>query len=234
MSQLPRYELNDGVAVVTMDDGKANALSPDVIDRLNECLTRAEGDASALLLTGRPGRFSGGFDLAVMTGGIESMRKLVVAGAELLLRIYAFPRPVVTACTGHAMAMGALLLLVSDRRIGARGDFKIALNEVRIQMPLPAFGMELARDRLSKRHFTQATSQARIYDPETAVDAGYLDATEAPETLLQAAEDVARELAALPNLAFRETKRRERSETIDRIRRTLEADVAALTNPSPR
>jgi enoyl-CoA hydratase len=159
--------------------------------------------------------------------------ELVVRGAQLLLRIYGFPRPVVTACTGHALAMGALLLLVSDRRIGARGDFKIGLNEVRIQMPLPAFGMELARDRLSKRHFSEATTQARIFDPESAVDAGFLDATESPEALLASAERLARDLATLTNPAFRETKRRERSETIDRIRRTLEADVAALTTPSP-
>jgi enoyl-CoA hydratase len=233
MSQSPSYELRDGIAVLTMDDGKANAVSPLLIVRLNECLTRAEAEAAAVLLVGRPGRFSGGFDLSVMTSGFEPMRQLVISGAELLMRLYSFPRPVVAACTGHALAMGALLLLAADRRLGARGDFKIGLNEVRIHMPLPAFGVELARDRLSKRHFTQATSQARIYDPETAVDAGYLDTVESPEGLLEAAEAVARELAALTNPAFRETKRRERAETIDRIRRTVEADVASLTTPRP-
>jgi enoyl-CoA hydratase len=234
MSPSPSYELRDGVAVITLDDGKANALSLAVIEAIDACLTRAEGEAGAVLLAGRPGRFSAGFDLAAMTGGIDSMRSLVIRGAELLLRLYAFPRPVVSACTGHALAMGALLLLASDRRIGARGNFKIGLNEVQIQMPLPAFGVELARDRLSKRHYTQAVTQARIYAPDGAVDAGYLDATEDPDALLAAAESVARELGALTNPAFSETKRRERSETIDRIRRTLEADVASLTNPTPR
>lgn len=229
MAKSPSYELRDGVAVITLDDGKANALSPQVIDGIDACLSRAEEEASAVLLAGRPGRFSAGFDLSVMTAGIEPMRSLVIAGAELLLRLYGFPRPVVSACTGHALAMGALLLLASDRRVGARGAFKIGLNEVQIQMPLPAFGVEMARDRLSKRHFTQATTQARIYDPETAVDAGYLDATEPPETLLTVAEGIARELGGLPRAAFAETKRRERQATSERIRATLEGDIAALT-----
>jgi len=233
MTRTPTYELRDRIALITMDDGKANAVSAQLIEGFHDCLTRAEREADAVLLAGRPGRFSGGFDLSVMTSGIEPMRKLVIGGAELLVRLYSFPRPVITACTGHALAMGALLLLASDRRVGARGDFKIGLNEVRIQMTLPMFGMELARDRISKRHFTQATSQARIYDPDGAVDAGYLDATVPADTLLATAETVARELAGLPHPAFRETKRRERAETIDRIRRTLEADVAALTTPRP-
>ena len=232
MSQSPNYELRNGIAVIVMDDGKANAISPQAIDGLDACLTRAESEATAVVLAGRPGRFSAGFDLSVMTSGLEPMRNLVIRGAELLLRIYAFPRPVVAACSGHALAMGALLLLASDRRIGARGDFKIGLNEVKIQMPLPAFGVELSRDRLSKRHFSEAITQARIYDPDGAVDAGYLDSTEAPEALLSTAELVARDLGTLPNPAFAETKRRERSETIDRIRRTLASDITSITSPS--
>src|SRR5579862_730602 len=145
------YELCDGIAVITMDDGKANALSPAVIQALHTSLDRAEREAAAVLLTGRARRLSGGFDLSVMTSSVDAMRALVTAGADLLLRVYLFPRPVVVACNGHALAMGALLLLAADYRVGAAGDFKIGLNEVSIQMPLPLFGMELARARLSKR-----------------------------------------------------------------------------------
>jgi enoyl-CoA hydratase len=232
-SETVRYELTDKVAVITLDDGKVNAVSPAVISTLNAYLDRAEGEASAVMLCGRAGRFSGGFDLSVMTGSLDGMRDLVTTGAELLLRIYSFPRPVIAACTGHALAMGALLLVVSDQRIGARGDYKIGLNEVSIHLPLPVFGMELARDRLSKRHFTQATSQARIYDPETAIDAGYLDATEDADKLFAAALQLAGRMTALPHPAFRETKRRERTATIDYIRRTLVDDVAQLTTPVP-
>lgn len=228
-----RYELRDSIAIITIDDGKANALSQAVIDALHACLDRAEREAAAVLLTGRDRRLSGGFDLKTMTSSVEAMRALVTAGAELLLRLYLFPRPLVVACNGHALAMGALLLLVADARIGAAGDFKIGLNEVSIQMPLPVFGMELARARLSKRHFTAAATQAHIYDPQHAVDAGYLDATAAPEQLFDAAFAAARQLAALPDPAFRSTKNRERAATAQLIRDTLAADIAVLTGPRP-
>jgi enoyl-CoA hydratase len=228
-----RYKLRDTVAVITMDDGKANALSHAVIDALHACLDRAEREAAAVVLTGRDRRLSAGFDLNVMTSSVDNMRALVTAGAELLLRLYLYPRPLVVACNGHALAMGALLLLAADSRIGAAGDFKIGLNEVSIQMPLPVFAMELARARLSKRHFTAATTQARIYDPQGAVDAGYLDATAAPEQLLDAALASARQLAGLSDPAFRSTKARERAATVRCIRETLAADIAILTGPRP-
>jgi enoyl-CoA hydratase len=225
-----RYELRDGIAVVTMDDGKANALSHAVIDALHGSLDRAEREARAVLLTGREKRLSGGFDLTVMMSSPEATRNLVTAGAELMLRLYAFPRPVVVACTGHALAAGAILLLVADARIGAEGEFKIGLNEVAIQLTLPIFAMELARDRLSKRHFTAAVTQARIFDPVAAKDAGYLDATVRPELVFETALEHARRLAALPETAFGATKQRERAATVKLIRATLAADIAQLTN----
>jgi enoyl-CoA hydratase len=228
------YEVRDGIALITMDDGKANALSHEVIDALHAGLDRAEREARAVMLTGRERRLSGGFDLTVMISSPEATRKLVTAGAELMLRLYTFPRPVVVACTGHALAAGAILLLVADARIGAQGEFKIGLNEVAIQMTLPLFAMELARDRLSKRHFTAAVTQARIFDPLQAQDAGYLDATVPAGALLETALDQARRLAALPDPAFRDTKQRERAATVQRIRETLADDIAQLTNIAAR
>jgi enoyl-CoA hydratase len=225
-----RYELRDGVAVITMDDGKANALSHEVVEALHAGLERAEHEARAVLLTGREKRLSGGFDLTVMVSSPEAARNLVTAGAELMLRLYTFPRPLVVACTGHALAAGAILLLVADARIGAEGEFKIGLNEVAIQMTLPIFAMELARDRLSKRHFSAAVSQARIFDPLSAKDAGYLDVTVTPEVLFETAIDHARRLGALPDPAFRDTKRRERAATVRLIRETLAADIVQLTS----
>ncbi len=225
-----RYELRDGVAVITMDDGKANALSHEVIEALLACLERAEREARAVVLTGREKRLSGGFDLTVMVSSPEATRNLVTAGAELMLRLYTFPRPLVVACTGHALAAGAILLLAADARIGAEGDFKIGLNEVAIQMTLPIFALELARDRLSKRHFSAAVTQARIFDPTAAKDAGYLDATAEPEALFDTAFDYARRLSALPDPAFRNTKLRERAATVRLIRETLAADIAQLTS----
>jgi enoyl-CoA hydratase len=227
------YELRDKVAVLRMDDGKVNALSHDMIDALRAAFDRAKGEAGAVLLTGREGRLSGGFDLSAMGGGPESASKLVRAGAELLLRIYEYPRPVVVACNGHALAAGAILLLVSDLRIGASGNFKIGLNEVSIQMTLPVFGMEFARARLSKRHFTKAATQAQIFDPETAVDAGFLDRTTAPEALFDSAFADATRLAGLPHPAFQNTKQAERNATIRLIRDTLDDNIAAITGFRP-
>ena len=128
-----------------------------------------------MVITGRQGKFSAGFDLATMTESTESMRELVTAGAQLLMRLYGFGLPTVAACNGHALAAGALVLLSCDRRIGAEGPAKIGLNEVAIGMALPIFAVELARDRLQPAQLTPALMAARIYDPAGAVDAGYLD-----------------------------------------------------------
>ena len=142
------YELNDKTAVIRLDDGKANAISQAVIDSLMGMLDQAEKEATAVLIVGREGRFSGGFDLGVMRSGPENVRSLVKAGAELFLRIFEYPLPVVIACTGHAVAAGAIVLLAADARVGARGEFKIGLSEVAIGMRLPIFAFEFARQRL--------------------------------------------------------------------------------------
>ena len=222
------YEQRDDVAVIVLDDGKANAISLETIAELHEHLDRAGREARAVLLAGRPGRLSAGFDLATMRGGPEQVRALVTAGARLMLRIYAYPRPFVVACSGHALAAGAILLLVADRRIGALGDFKIGLNEVAIGLTLPVFAVELARERLSKRHFTAAATQAQIFDPDGAIDAGYLDQTEAPTALMDAAFAEAKRLAALSN-AFGHTKTNERARAVKYIEETLEEDMARIT-----
>lgn len=233
MAEAVRYELRDAVALITLDDGRANAVSPAVAAALAAALDRAEREAGAVVLTGRPGRFSAGFDLAVMTGGIEGMRALVQAGAELALRMFGFPRPLVIACTGHALAAGAVFLCSADLRLGAQGPFKIGLNEVAIQLPLPVFALELARARLATRWFTRSVSQAHIFDPAGACEAGYLDEVAPAETLLDAALQRAGVLAALPDPAFRLTKERERGALIAAVRATLVADIARLTAPLP-
>lgn len=226
-----RYELVDTVAVLTLDDGKVNALSHAVIDALHDALTRAEREAAAVLLVGRPGRLSAGFDLAEMQRSDAAAQQMVGAGAELMLRLFTFPRPVVVGCTGHALAAGAIMLLAADLRVGATGNFKIGLNEVSIHITLPIFVMEMARARLSKRYFTRATTQAEIFDPAGAKDAGYLDATVAPEQLYDAALEHARRLAALPSPAFGSTKENERGATVRFIRETLAVDLTKLTSP---
>ena len=228
------YDLDGDVAVLRLDDGKANAIGPATVTALDEALTRAEGEAGAILLTGREGKLSAGFDLSVMTSGEAAMQGLVKSGAELLVRWYASPLPTVAACTGHALAMGSLLLLASDTRIGADGPFKLGLNEVAIGMGLPIFAVELARDRLSPRAFTAATIQGQVYDPAGALEAGYLDQLVAADELEATAREEAGRLAQLRRGAVSHTKARARQATVDLIRSTLDEDMAATGMPDPR
>ncbi len=233
MSDRLTYRLDDGVAVVTLDDGKANALSPAMLDDLEAALQRAESEAKALLLFGRPGRFCAGFDLKHMMSSPQAAQDLVKRGAGFFLNLYGSKLPVVLGCTGHALAGGALLLLCGDTRVGVEGPFKIGLNETSLGMQLPILGQELARDRLDPRQLTAAVVQARIYDPSGAAAAGYLDQVVAGEELVATAMAEARRLATLPGSAYGGTKQTLRAATIEHIRNTLEADILRLTSPTP-
>ena len=233
MSDRLSYRLTDGIALVSMDDGKANALGPEMLDALTAALTRAEGEAKALCLLGRPGRFCAGFDLKVMMSSPDAARGLVKHGAEVFLSLYGSKLPVVMGCTGHALAGGALVLLTADTRIGVAGPFRIGLNETSIGMQLPILGQELARDRLDPRQLTAATVQAQIYDPEGAASAGFLDRVVAPEDLVDSVMAEAARLAAIPGSAYGGTKKTLRGRTIRFIRETLDADIERLTSPAP-
>lgn len=231
--QSPTYELQDGgIAVVTLDDGRANAMSSAVVQGLEAALDRAEADrARAVVVVGRPGRFSAGFDLAEMTAGLESMRNLVVAGARWMLRLYGFGAPTVAACTGHSLAGGALTLLSCDVRIGADAPAKIGLNEVAIGMPLPKFAVELARDRLATAALGPSTIGAAVYDPAGAVAAGYLDRVVPADQVLDQALAEARRLAELRTGAYAQTKRNLRGAMIERVLAELVEDVAGVEGP---
>lgn len=218
------------LALLTLDDGKANAISPAMITCLGQLLDEAEADAGvrALVITGREGRFSAGFDLSVMGSGASAVQELVGAGARLALRLYEFPKPVVIACSGHALAMGGILLFTADWRTGVDGAFRIGLNEVQLGMTMPQFGAELARDRLSPRYFNRAVVNAEIFAPSVAMDAGYLDEVVDALSLIDFACVQADRLAALDTRAFAATKRRTRAATLGRIRDGLAADLGGL------
>jgi enoyl-CoA hydratase len=224
------YELREGIAVLTMDDGKVNALGPPMVAALDAALDRAEAEARAVLLVGRPGRFCAGFDLKALMTGVDNARALVRAGIELWLRLYTFPRPVVAACTGHALAGGALLLLTSDRRLGAVGEFKIGLNEVAINLPLPMLAQSLAADRLARNRLVEATVGATIYLPTEAVEVGFLDEVIMPDAVVERAYAEAKRYAALPAEPFRHTKAMMRAATVTRVRAALDDDILALTS----
>lgn len=228
---LPTYALDDGVAVVTLDDGKANAMSTEVINALDAHLDQALADgARALVIAGRPGKFSAGFNLAEMTASDQSMRTLVARGGSWLLRLYGFELPTVAACTGHALAGGALTLLACDVRVGEDAPAKIGLNEVAIGMPLPKFAVEMARDRLQKRAFMAAIT-GQVYDPAGATEVGYLDRVVPAGTVLEEALADARRLAQLRTGAYGRTKANARHAMIEAQLEDLVHDLSTIAGP---
>jgi enoyl-CoA hydratase len=228
------YQLEDHVAVVTFDDGKANVFTHEALDALDEALDRAEADpeAHAVLLAGRPGRFSAGFDLATMTAGPAEMRALVAAGGRFAGRLLLEPLPVVAACTGHALAAGALVLLACDHRIGASGEFRIGLNEVAIGMALPIWAVELARYRMPPSMLDRIVL-GEVGGPADACATGFLDRVVGADELLAEAAATAARLAALRTGAVAGTKSRVRAEVASRMLQGMDEDLAALSPPEP-
>ena len=224
--------IEDGVAVLRLDDGKVNVISHRLIELVHAGLDRALVDARSVAIIGRPGKLSAGFDLAEMTAGIERTQALVGSGGKLLMRIFGHGQPVVVAVTGHALAAGALLALSCDTRMGADGQSKIGLNETAIGMGLPQFATELAQARLAPAHLTRATVQAEIYDPAGALAAGYLDRLVPAEECEGAAIAEARRLGELPTGAYAHTKLAIRGTMIHRVLAGIDADMAGLSAPS--
>ncbi len=194
--------------LIQLDDGKANALGFAMLAEIAEALDTAEKAGKVVIIAGRPGKFSAGFDLTVMAGGGDEMMNLLRGGADLSQRLLNFQTPVILAVSGHALAMGALLLLSADYRIGTRGNFKIGLNEVAIGMSLPWFGIELARARIAGVHLNNAVSLARIYDADAAIAVGYLDEAVDADELLPRAIAMAEDLGKLDMHAHQQTKER--------------------------
>ena len=223
-----KSEMRNETCVLRIDHGKPNSISTAVANELLSALASAEETADAVVILGRAGMFSGGFDLPTMGRGPEAAREMLTAGAKLLMAIYNHSKPIVIGCTGHAIAVGAFMTMAGDRRIGAAGDFKIGMNETAIGMTLPTFGLELARARLSKRHFDRALVQSTIYDPLGALEAGILDEVVPPDQLESTCFEAAEQLSKLKQPAFQNNKRLAHGETVDLILSTLEENLDEL------
>ncbi len=227
------YEPGDRVAVIRIDDGKRNALSPEVLRGIYTAFDRAEADEAAVILTGREGVFSAGFDLKVMQrGGMNALRMLSL-GYGLTARVLAYPHPVIAACNGHVMAMGVFLLLSADYTIGSRGDFKVSANEVAIGMTMPRVAAAMLEHRLDPAAYQRAVTLAEFFDVESAARAGFFDELVDPEELAGRAGALAQQLLQLDPRAHSVSKRRIRKRLIRTIRRSrpldlLDAAVAGL------
>jgi enoyl-CoA hydratase len=224
------YELHGSVATIGLDDGKVNVMSLDMQAEIHAALDRAESDQAVVILTGRDRVLSAGFDLQVLTAGGPAAASMVIGGFELAARILAFPRPIVVACTGHAIAMGSFLLLSGDYRIGTTNPAKFTANEVAIGLTMPRAALEILRQRLTPAAFVRAAMLAEVFTPTNAVEAGFLDQVVPPSELASAAREVATRLASLDPVAYSATKLRARASLLIDLRAAIDTDTSELGN----
>lgn len=224
MSKLVSYDATEKYALLSIQNGKVNAISHEVIDQLNAHLDKAEKAGLVVVLTGREGMFSGGYDLSVMKESMDAAMELVAKGSALSRRLLSFPTPVIAACSGHAVAKGAFLLLSADYRIGLAGEFKIGLNEVAIGMTMHHAGIELARNRLPTVFFNRSVINAEIFDPVGALEAGFLDLVVKPKRFQKAIAKVAGAMSSLDMKAHRQTKLKARAKFLTLLDECIDKD----------
>ena len=224
MTSTVTYSRADLVSTIVMDDGGVNVFSIAMLRALHEAFDQAERDETVVLLKGRPGCFSAGFDLQTLSGPSHDVVTLLRLGASLAERILSFPAPVTIACTGHAFPAGAFLLMAADARLGADGPFRLGLNEVRIGLTLPWFAVVLARHRLTPAHFDHASVTGEMFDPRAAREAGLLDVVVPPDELDSRADRIAEDLASIGRSAHATTKLRVRKPVLDELRLAMDAD----------
>ncbi|MFC7419608.1 crotonase/enoyl-CoA hydratase family protein [Iodobacter arcticus] len=229
MNSLVNYQYNDGIATLTLANGKVNAISMAVIDAFNQALDQAEQDQAVVLITAGAGVLSAGYDLKVMTSGLDHAIPLVTAGSTLSRRLLSHPYPVIVACPGHAIAKGAFLLLSADYRIGVAGPFSIGLNEVQIGMTMPYTGIEIARNRLSPAAFQRSVVNGEMFNPENALAAGFLDLLVEPEALASSAQAIAESLKKISMKAHKNTKLKVRKELLASLDTAIELDKTTLS-----
>ncbi len=225
MNEFVSYQPKENYAIITINNGKANAISQEVIEGLNTSLDKAEQEDKIVILTGTQGIFSGGFDLKVMTKSPESALELVTKGSQLSLKMLSFPKPIIVACNGHAIAKGAFLLLSADYRVGVEGDFKIGLNEVMIGMTMHNAGIAIAKSRLSEVYLNRAVNNSEIFNSKDAVKAGFLDVIVPEEVLLPTAIKVANMFSKLNRKAHAATKLKVRKSHLEALTNAIELDA---------
>ena len=219
---------HDDVSIITLDDGKANVFSANMSNTINALLDEVPDDKGSLLFTGRPGLFSAGFDLKTISGGdSKAALEMTTAGFKLLSRIYSFPRPVIAASSGHAIALGAFLLCCADYRLGAAGNFIVQANETRNGMAIPTPILEISKSRILKNHWYRAILNAEAYPISDSVDAGYLDEVVDPEELMSKSLEVAKDLATLSHPHYKLTKDLDQQAVLKRINDSIEEMASA-------
>ena len=222
---MTQVQISDGVARISLDDGKVNAMSSELMGELGKALDQAEAAGAVTVLRGRTGMFSAGFDLGTFKRGREATVAMLRGGARLIERLLGFPCPVVTVCTGHAYPAGAFLMLAADVRFGVAGEWRIGMNEVAIALTVPQFALEIARHRLTPAGFARITT-APMFGPDEALRHGYLDYVLEPAQLDAAVELEVARLLKLDRPSFAATKQRINDRTLAAIRAAIATELA--------
>jgi enoyl-CoA hydratase len=233
MNEFVSYQSEESYVLIKINNGKANAISHEVIAGLNASLDRAAQEKKVIILTGRSGIFSAGYDLKVMIKSPASAKELVTKGSKLSFRMLSFSQPIIIACSGHAIAKGAFLLLSADYRIGVTGDFKIGLNEVIIGMTVHNAGVAIAKSRLSEVYVNRSLNNAEIYSSAQAVEAGFLDCIVAEDQLLETAIKVAKKFSKLNKKAHTETKLKVRKPHLEALTSAIDLDLNSDISINP-
>jgi len=225
-------ELEDrgAVTILRMVAGKGNALNLEFASALADAVEELErGPAKAVVLTGKGSAFGAGVDLpAMVEGGPDYVRRFLPLLQRVFERLVLFPRPIVAAVNGHAIAGGAILMLTCDQRLLARGTARLGLTEVRVGVEFPAWPLEIVRFATPPQHFPTLVCTGRTFQPQEALARGLVDELVEPERLIDRACEVADELAAIPTTAFTATKRSVRRPLIEAARRQAELEEAAM------
>jgi enoyl-CoA hydratase len=224
MGDLASYSFDGSVGTIVVDDGKVNVMSLPMQKDIHAALDRAQAHRTSVVIGGRSGVFSAGFDLSVLRAGGQEAAAMLSGGFELSERLLSFPTPVIMACTGHAVAMGLFLLLSGDYRIGASGDYKLTANEVAIGLTMPRCAVEILRQRVPPSHLGRVVTLAETFSPANAVEAGLLDQVVRPEQVFASAQNLAAQTATLDLDAHAASKLRVRQETLRALRAAMEAD----------
>tara|TARA_S200000501_G_scaffold222301_1_gene208506 strand:+ start:42 stop:731 length:690 start_codon:yes stop_codon:yes gene_type:complete len=205
--KLATLKKEENISVVTLDDGKANVFSTKMSTDINECLDEVSKEDGCIVLTGREGMFSAGFDLKTLQGGdMDQIQEMTTTGFKLLSRIFSFPRPVIAACSGHGIALGTFLLCCCDYRIGIKGDFMLGANEMRTNMVIPPPILELIKFRVAQSHKYRAVLGAEMYTFENAKEAGLIDEVVDSNILMETAFNKAKDLATMGHPSYSMTK----------------------------
>lgn len=209
-------EQHDSAQIIIMDDGKVNALNKEKLDALTGALAQCAEGQAPVVIRGRKGIFSAGFDLKGFGAGPETATAQLQAGKDAILAILRHPAPVITVCEGHAYPMGAFLMLAADYAIGTEGEFVTGMNESAIGMALPIYPMILGADRLTPAG-RKAVSTSEMFSPQAACAVGYFDKVVAPGEVEAAMAEAIAHMKTLNAGAFNANKSAMNRQLIDDI-----------------